>query len=41
MSVDVTALDNGVTVVSDAMPHLGTASLGIWVGAGARDEHDS
>lgn len=36
--VQVTALDNGITVVTDAMPHLGTASLGIWVGAGARDE---
>lgn len=36
--VRVSTLDNGVTVVSDAMPHLGTVSLGIWVGAGARDE---
>lgn len=40
MSVKVTALDNGITVVSDAMEHLGTASLGIWVGAGARDEEE-
>ncbi len=36
--IQVTTLDNGITVVTDAMPHLGTASLGIWVGAGARDE---
>lgn len=36
--VKTTTLPNGITVVSDAMPHLGTASLGIWVGAGARDE---
>lgn len=41
MSVRQTRLDNGITVISDAMPHLGTASLGIWVGAGARDEAES
>ncbi|MEW6121011.1 MAG: pitrilysin family protein [Pseudomonadota bacterium] len=41
MSVRQTRLDNGITVVSDAMPHLGTASLGIWVGAGSRDESES
>ncbi len=40
MSVDVSTLDNGITVVTDSMEHLGTASLGIWVGAGARDEQD-
>ena len=38
MSVDVTRLPSGLTVVTDAMPHLETASLGIWVGAGSRDE---
>lgn len=41
MSVKVTTLDNGITVVSDEMSHLGTASLGIWVGAGARDEEEN
>lgn len=40
MSVKRTTLENGITVISDAMPHLGTASLGIWVGAGARDEEE-
>ncbi len=40
MSVKVSTLDNGITVVTDAMPHLGTASLGIWSGAGARDERE-
>lgn len=40
MSVKVSTLDNGITVVTDAMPHLGTVSLGIWVGAGARDERE-
>ena len=38
MSVEVTRLPSGLVVVTDAMPHLETASLGIWVGAGSRDE---
>ena len=41
MSVEVTRLPSGLTVVTDAMPHLESASLGVWVGAGSRDElHD-
>ncbi|MGE4371736.1 MAG: M16 family metallopeptidase [Xanthobacter sp.] len=40
MSVKLSTLDNGITVVTDSMPHLGTASLGIWSGAGARDERE-
>jgi predicted Zn-dependent peptidase len=38
MSVAVTALKNGINVVTDTMPHLETASLGVWVNAGSRDE---
>ncbi len=38
MSVEVTRLPSGLTVVTDAMPHLETASLGVWVSAGSRDE---
>lgn len=38
MSVEVTRLENGLTVVTHAMPHLETVALGIWVKAGARDE---
>jgi predicted Zn-dependent peptidase len=38
MSVEVTRLSNGIVTVTDAMPHLETASLGVWVGAGSRDE---
>jgi predicted Zn-dependent peptidase len=38
MSVEVTRLSTGLTVVTDAMPHLETASLGVWVGCGSRDE---
>jgi predicted Zn-dependent peptidase len=38
MSVEVTRLPAGLTVVTDAMPHLETAALGVWVGSGSRDE---
>jgi predicted Zn-dependent peptidase len=38
MSVEVTRLPTGLVIVTDAMPHLETASLGVWVGAGSRDE---
>ena len=34
----VTRLDSGLTIVTDAMAHLETASIGVWVGAGSRDE---
>ncbi|HET7850766.1 MAG TPA: pitrilysin family protein [Pseudolabrys sp.] len=41
MSVEVTRLPSGLSVVTDQMPHLETASLGVWVGSGSRDEqHD-
>ena len=38
MSVEVTRLPSGLVVVTDAMQHLETASLGVWVGSGSRDE---
>ena len=38
MSVEVTRLPSGLPVVPDALPHLETAGLGVWVGAGSRDE---
>jgi predicted Zn-dependent peptidase len=38
MSVEVTRLPTGLVVVTDAMPHLETAALGIWVGSGSRNE---
>ena len=38
MSVDVTKLPSGLTVVTDTMPHLETAALGVWTGVGGRDE---
>ncbi len=38
MSVEVSKLPSGLTVVTDAMPHLETAALGVWTGVGGRDE---
>jgi predicted Zn-dependent peptidase len=38
MSVEVTTLKSGINVVTDTMPHLETASLGVWVASGSRDE---
>ena len=38
MSVALTTLANGMRVVTHEMPHLETASLGVWVGTGARCE---
>jgi len=38
MSVALTTLPNGMRVVTHTMPHLETASLGVWVGTGARSE---
>ena len=38
MTVAVTTLKSGINVVTDTMPHLETASLGVWVNSGSRDE---
>ena len=38
MAVNVTRLSNGLTVVTDHMPHLETTSVGVWVNTGARNE---
>ena len=38
MSVNVTKLPSGLTVVTDTMPYLETAALGVWTGVGGRDE---
>jgi predicted Zn-dependent peptidase len=38
MSVEVTRLPSGLSVVTDRMPHLETASLGVWIGSGSRSE---
>lgn len=38
MSVEHTILSNGIIVVTHAMPHLESASLGVWVRSGSRNE---
>jgi predicted Zn-dependent peptidase len=38
MTVQVTRLNNGLRVVTDRMAELKTASVGVWVDAGARQE---
>jgi predicted Zn-dependent peptidase len=38
LTVQITTLANGLTVVTHHMPHIETAAIGIWVKAGARDE---
>jgi predicted Zn-dependent peptidase len=39
MTVTVTRLESGLVVMTDTMPHLETASLGVWVGSGSRNEN--
>ncbi|WP_162916367.1 M16 family metallopeptidase [Cohaesibacter haloalkalitolerans] len=38
MPVNMTRLANGMTVVSDQMPHLKSSAVGVWVNAGSRSE---
>ncbi len=38
MSVQTTTLSNGFRIVTENMPGLKSATLGVWVGAGARNE---
>ena len=38
MSVEFTALENGLRVVTHAMPGVESASIGVWVGSGTRHE---
>jgi len=40
MSVRVTTLPSGLRIVSQDMPYLESAAIGIWVGAGSRSERD-
>ncbi len=35
-----TVFDNGVRLVTEHIPHARTVSFGIWIDAGARDEHE-
>ena len=38
MAVEKTVLPNGLRVLSETMPHLETAALGVWVNVGGRNE---
>jgi predicted Zn-dependent peptidase len=38
MNVEISKLPNGLTVVTDPMPQLASAALGVWVDCGARHE---
>ncbi len=40
MTVRLTRLESGLTVVTHAMDHLESAALGVWVGAGSRSERE-
>ncbi|WP_419660261.1 M16 family metallopeptidase [Desulfosarcina variabilis] len=40
-TVNKTLLDNGVRIVSMAMPHVRSVSMGVWVHVGARDETEA
>src|SRR6201996_8568031 len=38
MTLEISKLSNGLTVVTDPMPQLQSAALGIWVNTGSRNE---
>ena len=38
MNVEISKLQNGLTVVTDPMPQLESAALGVWVNTGGRNE---
>ena len=38
MNVEISKLSNGLTVVTDPMPQLESAALGVWVNVGGRNE---
>src|ERR1700722_11044628 len=39
-TIELTTLPNGVRVVSERVTHVQSASIGLWVGVGSRDEED-
>ena len=38
MTTAKTVLDNGITIVSEHVPHLRSATMGVWISVGSRDE---
>lgn len=41
MTITVSTLSNGLRIITDRMDHVETASLGVWVGTGTRNEAKS
>ncbi|CAN7599810.1 pitrilysin family protein [Rhizobium sp. LjRoot30] len=41
MNVECTRLPSGLTVVTENMPHLESAALGVWIKSGSRNETES
>ena len=41
MQIEISRLSNGLTIVTDPMPQLESAALGVWVNAGGRNETKS
>jgi predicted Zn-dependent peptidase len=41
MNIQTTLLPNGLTIVTEHMPHLESVALGVWIKAGSRDETDA
>ncbi|MFP4313136.1 MAG: insulinase family protein, partial [Alphaproteobacteria bacterium] len=37
--IQTTTLDNGLRVVTDRVPSIGSIALGVWVGVGTRHEN--
>src|SRR5215475_734965 len=37
-NIETTTLSNGLRVITEAMPHVRSVSVGIWVGSGSRRE---
>ena len=38
MTIRLSTLSNGFRVITETMPGLRSASLGVWIGSGSRDE---
>ena len=38
MNLEISSLSNGLTIITDPMPQLESAAIGVWVGTGSRNE---
>jgi predicted Zn-dependent peptidase len=38
---NISQLENGITVITENVPHVKSFSLGFWITAGSRDETDA